>query len=512
MTAVHLLRCLRQVAAGLPGPARLPALRPPDPRQPRRALPRLPAGRPRPGPRLDTAPGYRDGRSSSGSSFPECACPEGIVAAASREPQGQAGPCRHTPPPGRVIQPRRTPPAQPVSPHLADPAQGVLFDARRDWSCLTAGELDQLPALTPAARPWSRSSTSMPGRSGWKPAARATTQPRPCGSCWPGSGPTPRSTRPTSGRSPPAPAPLSGGSCSSSANAAWSSPTPAGRATAVERTIQRRIDALPDGIAGEVRRWVKVVRGEGRRAHRNCRSPRSAATSTASAPVLAGWASASPACARSPADDIQAALDDQPPGGHGPQPAARPAQPVPGAQAGADHLPGPDPRDHPAMHAAPARPDPHRPAPRADRPGRQPDGQARRRPDRHPRARQEGNNPPAARRTSTCPAAGSPSAAPPERTPSTSTSSPARSRQAGSANAAVRWPLTANPHLLVSQADRRRHRRPADRPHRASTPSSRGSASAPSKLRQDRILDEASAHRRPRPPHARLRPHRQDPP
>ena len=50
-----------------------------------------------------------------------------------------------------MIQPRRTPPAQPVSPHLVDPAQGVLFDARRDWSFLNAGELDQLPALTPAA-------------------------------------------------------------------------------------------------------------------------------------------------------------------------------------------------------------------------------------------------------------------------------------------------------------------------------------------------------------------------
>src|SRR5437763_44485 len=36
-------------------------------------------------------------------------------------------------------------------PGPVDPAQTVLFDARRDWSCLTAGTLDQLPSLTPAA-------------------------------------------------------------------------------------------------------------------------------------------------------------------------------------------------------------------------------------------------------------------------------------------------------------------------------------------------------------------------
>ena len=41
--------------------------------------------------------------------------------------------------------------AQPVSPHLVDPAQLLLFEAHRDWSCLAVGALDQLPSLTPAA-------------------------------------------------------------------------------------------------------------------------------------------------------------------------------------------------------------------------------------------------------------------------------------------------------------------------------------------------------------------------
>ena len=32
-------------------------------------------------------------------------------------------------------------PAQPISPHLIDPAQVALFDASRDWSCLSVGAL-----------------------------------------------------------------------------------------------------------------------------------------------------------------------------------------------------------------------------------------------------------------------------------------------------------------------------------------------------------------------------------
>jgi len=46
----------------------------------------------------------------------------------------------------------RRPPAPPVSPHLAVPGQAVLFHARRDWSCIAVGSLNQLPSLTPAAQ------------------------------------------------------------------------------------------------------------------------------------------------------------------------------------------------------------------------------------------------------------------------------------------------------------------------------------------------------------------------
>jgi len=46
----------------------------------------------------------------------------------------------------------RRPPPPPISPHLIDPGQGVLFDARRDWSCFAKGTLAQLPSLTPGGR------------------------------------------------------------------------------------------------------------------------------------------------------------------------------------------------------------------------------------------------------------------------------------------------------------------------------------------------------------------------
>src|SRR6266542_1618524 len=73
---------------------------------------------------------------------------------------------------------------------------------------------------------------------------------------------------------------------------------------------------------------------------------------------------------------------------HRPQSAARLAQPVPCTQARADHLSGSHPRDRPAGDAAPTRADPHRPAPRAHRPGGPSDDQADRGTDRHPRSPQ----------------------------------------------------------------------------------------------------------------------------
>ena len=68
----------------------------------------------------------------------------------------------------------RRPAARHLSPHLVDPAQGTLFQARRDWACLTVGELDQLPALTPAAKALLEEFQQHARAQGWNAAARNT--------------------------------------------------------------------------------------------------------------------------------------------------------------------------------------------------------------------------------------------------------------------------------------------------------------------------------------------------
>jgi hypothetical protein len=90
-----------------------------------------------------------------------------------------------------------------------------LFDARRDWCFLNAGELDRLPALTPAASALvdelDRHARACGMDNGPRSNAAKTLRIL---LAWLGADAP--STRPASGRSAPAPAPLSGGSCNSS--------------------------------------------------------------------------------------------------------------------------------------------------------------------------------------------------------------------------------------------------------------------------------------------------------
>jgi hypothetical protein len=64
------------------------------------------------------------------------------------------------------------PPESTVSPHLVDPAQTVLFDARRDWSRFTVGSMERLPALTPAAEALLEDFRRHAGAHGWNPTPR----------------------------------------------------------------------------------------------------------------------------------------------------------------------------------------------------------------------------------------------------------------------------------------------------------------------------------------------------
>jgi hypothetical protein len=230
-----------------------------------------------------------------------------ILPANRKDKQAPAGiaACR------QVTQPRRPRPAQPASPHLVDPAQGVLFDARRDWSFLSIGELDQLPALTPAA------------------SALVDEFGRHARACGMGTGPRNNATKTLRillawlGADAPIPEADVRALRSRPSTAirrvlqfledrGMIIPDPARQGTAVERTINQHIDALPGVIAGEVRQWVKVIRGQGRRAHQEL--PFSSVRSYLNCfhPVLAEWGQHVTSLREITRDDVQAALDQHP--------------------------------------------------------------------------------------------------------------------------------------------------------------------------------------------------------
>jgi hypothetical protein len=211
----------------------------------------------------------------------------------------------------RAIQPSRPRPAQPVSPHLVNPAQGILSGARRDWSFLNAGELDQLPALTPAA------------------SALVGELDRHARACGMDNGPRNNATKTLrillawlGAGAPVHEADIR--ALSSRPGTAVRRvlqflddrrmiiPDPARPGTAVERTINHHIDTLPGVTAGEVRLWVKVIRGQGRRAHQKL--PFSTVRSYLNCfhPVLARWGQHVTSLREITRDDVQAALGQHP--------------------------------------------------------------------------------------------------------------------------------------------------------------------------------------------------------
>lgn len=211
----------------------------------------------------------------------------------------------------RAIQPPRPRPEQPASAHPVDPAQGALFDARRDWSFLKAGELDRLPALTLAA------------------SALVDELDRHARACGMDNGPRNNATKTLrillawlGADAPVHEADVRALSSRPSTairrvlqfldDRGMIIPDPDRQGTSVERTIKQHIDALPDVIAGEVRQWVKVVRGQGRRAHQEL--PFSSVRSYLNCfhPVLAEWGQHVTSLREITRDDVQAALDNHP--------------------------------------------------------------------------------------------------------------------------------------------------------------------------------------------------------
>lgn len=220
--------------------------------------------------------------------------------------------------PGDVVAPKekwqwlaRQRPVQPISPHLVDPAQLVLFDARRDWSCLTAGALDQLPSLTPAAAAMVGEFDRQARVRGWNKASRNNgTKTLRILLAWIGADAPLQEPdiRALSGR----PGTTIRRVLQFLGDRGMVTPDPARQGTAVQRTIQQHIQALPEGIACELRQWVKVVRGEGRRARRELPFSTIRSYLNCFHPVLAGWSQYITSLREITHDDIQAALDQRP--------------------------------------------------------------------------------------------------------------------------------------------------------------------------------------------------------
>lgn len=205
----------------------------------------------------------------------------------------------------------RRPAARPVSPHLVDPAQLSLFEAHRDWSCLTVGALDQLPSLTPAAEALAAEFQQHARAHGWNISPRNTAA---------------KTLRILLARVG-ADAPIHEADIRALSQRRSTTirrvlqfldargmvtPDPARQGTAVERAIQQRIQTLPGPIAGELRRWVQVVRGEGRRSHQELPFTTIRSYLNCFYPVLIAWADHVTSLREITRDDIQAALDERP--------------------------------------------------------------------------------------------------------------------------------------------------------------------------------------------------------
>ena len=206
----------------------------------------------------------------------------------------------------------RPQPAQPVSPHLVDPAQAVLFDARRTWGFLSAGQLDQLPALTPAARTLVEEFTRHARNRGWDKASRNNgSKTLRILLSWTGAAAAVHEAdiRALSDR----PSTTIRRVLQFLAEHGMVIPDPARQGTAVQRTVQQRIQALPAPIAAEIRQWVQVVRGEGRREHRELPYATIRSYLNCFYPVLADWTGRITSLREITHDDIQAALNARPP-------------------------------------------------------------------------------------------------------------------------------------------------------------------------------------------------------
>lgn len=204
------------------------------------------------------------------------------------------------------------PTAPPISPHLVNPAQTVLFDARRDWTCIAVGALDGLPSLTPAAEVLLDEFRHHAKQRGWDEEVRRLAA---------------RSLRillarlgadtpihEADIRSLPADRP------GTSARRVLQFliqrglvvPDPIRQVDIHQRAIDQRIPTFPEDIADELRSWVLVLRGEGRREHPAMPLETIRKYLGYLRPVLTEWAARVTSLREITKDDVRDALAQRP--------------------------------------------------------------------------------------------------------------------------------------------------------------------------------------------------------
>jgi Phage integrase, N-terminal SAM-like domain len=187
-----------------------------------------------------------------------------------------------------------------------------LFEARRDWTCLAAGELDQLPSLTPAASAVLDAFVQHAREQGWTAASRNTgARTLRILLAWVGADAPVHEAdiRALTGRR----ATTTRRVLQFLTRHNMVTPDPGRQGDAAERAIRQRIATLPPPIAGDLRRWVLVLRGQGRRPHPQFPFTTIRSYLSCLLPVLTGWATRVTSLREITSHDIRAALDARPP-------------------------------------------------------------------------------------------------------------------------------------------------------------------------------------------------------
>jgi integrase len=189
-----------------------------------------------------------------------------------------------------------------------DPNQGTLFAMPRDWRGI---DTRALPALTPAAQQLLEEFKQRSRTQAWAKGIRGqATRALHLLLAWLG-----------------AQAPIPEADIRSVATGRpWTSsrrvlrflaehdlviPDPTRQVDVHQDAIQQRLQTLPDGIAGELRRWVQVLRGQGRRQHRPMAMVTIRKYVGSADPVIRAWATRVSSLREITPDDIHAALRER---------------------------------------------------------------------------------------------------------------------------------------------------------------------------------------------------------